>query len=114
MDIIVPVGLIKSEYSSFIHFLIENDVVSIGLAFIISTQATNVFNDMMTSIISPIFARIIGSNESKIEDVTLHIFGIKFLIGKFLFSLLHFYIILLILFYIVRLMPISKANLIKK
>jgi large-conductance mechanosensitive channel len=110
MDIISNVGLLKSEYSNFINFLIENNVVSMGLAFIISTQVTAVFNDMMTSIISPIFARIIGSSESKIEDVKLHIFGIEFLIGKFLFSLLHFYIILLILFYIVRLMPMPNKK----
>ncbi len=111
MDIIQPVSLIKSEYSNFINFLIENNVISIGLAFIISNQVITVFNDMMTSIISPIFARIIGSSESQIENVKLHIFGIEFLIGKFLFSLLHFYIILIILFYIVRLMPIPNKKL---
>jgi large-conductance mechanosensitive channel len=108
MDIIVPIDLVKSEYSQFINFLIKNNVVSMGLAFIISTQVTSVFNNFMTSIISPIFARLVGSSEKNIEDVKLHIFGIEFLIGQFLFGLLHFYIILLILFYLVRLLPLPK------
>jgi large-conductance mechanosensitive channel len=104
------INIIGNEYSKFYNFLVEYNVISIGMAFIISNQVTTVFNNLMTSIISPIFARIFSSQETKIENVKLHIFGIEFLIGNFLFGLLHFYIVLIILYYIIKLMPMPTKT----
>ena len=97
--------VVSSEMNQFYKFIIDNKIFQIGIAFIVSNQVTDLFGKFMKDIISPILARLIGSEEEKLEHVKVTIFGIKFDIGNFVLGLLHFIIVILILFYIVRLLP---------
>jgi large-conductance mechanosensitive channel len=59
----------------------------------------------MKDIISPIVARLIGSDEKKLENHKLIILGMHFDIGSFILSLFNFWLILVIVFYLVRALP---------
>jgi large-conductance mechanosensitive channel len=93
------------EVSQFYKFIIDNRIFQLGIAFIISNQVTDVFGRLMKDIVSPVLAKLIGSEEEKLEHVTITVFGMKLAIGNFALGLIHFGIILIILFYIVRLLP---------
>jgi len=101
-------NIITSEYEKFYKFLIDYHIVSIGMAFVISNQVNSLFNNLMTDIISPIIAKLVGSSEKKIEDIEFNIFGAKILLGKFIFNLVHFYIVLLILYYLSKVLPLPN------
>lgn len=105
-----PVNLLTTEYSRFYNFLINYNVISIGLAFIVSNQVNIVFRDAMATIVSPILGRIFGGREKKLEDLKIRILGMEFQIGKLLFSILNFYIILVILFYLTEFLPVPGSK----
>ncbi len=96
---------VGSELSQFYKFMVDNNVIQIGVAFIISNQVTSVFGSLMKDIISPIVARLIGSDEKKLENHKLIILGMHFDIGSFILSLFNFWLILVIVFYLVRALP---------
>jgi large-conductance mechanosensitive channel len=97
--------VLSYEINQFYKFIIDNKIFQIGIAFVVSNQVTDVFGRLMKDIVSPILAKLIGSEEEKLEHVTIKIYGMKFGIGNFILGLLHFAIVLLILFYLVRLLP---------
>lgn len=96
---------VGSELQQFYQFMIQNHVIQIGVAFIISNQVTILFKDFMNDIISPILAKIIGSHQKDFKNHKIEIFGMDFKIGTFLLSFINFWIILFIVFYLVRALP---------
>ncbi len=110
MQAIIPIptiDVIGDEYNHFFEFLIKYNILYIGLATVIGNEVSYVFSDLMSDIISPILAKIIGSNEKKIEHITVKCFGITFNIGNFLYTLLNFAIIMIILYYFTKFLNIS-------
>lgn len=105
-----PTELLSAEYGKFLKFILDFNIISIGFGFIVSQNFQIVFNDLMKGIISPIITKIIGSEKKNLEEVKLVIFGMEIYIWKFIFSLLNFYLILLILFYLARILPFSTMK----
>lgn len=105
-----PTEIFSSEYGKFMNFMMDFNIISIGVGFIVSQQLQIVFNDLMKGIVSPIITKIIGSEKKNLEEVKLNIFGMEIYIWKFLFSVLNFYLILVILFYLARLLPLSTVK----
>jgi len=108
--IYIPGDIISSEYSKFYKFLIDYHIVSIGMAFVIGNQVNTLFGNLMEDIISPIIAKLIGSSEKRVEDIKVNLFGTKILLGKFIFNLIHFYIVLLILYYLSKILPLPNEK----
>jgi large-conductance mechanosensitive channel len=98
-------NVLAYEVNQFYKFIIDNRIFQLGIAFIVSNQVTDVFGRLMKDIVSPVLAKLIGSDEERLEHITITIFGMKLAIGNFALGLIHFGIILIILFYIVRLLP---------
>lgn len=96
---------VGSELHQFYQFMVANNVIQIGVAFIISNQVTLLFKNFMTDIISPIIGKLLGSHEKDFVDHKIEIFRMQFKLGSFILSLLNFWIILIIVFYLVRALP---------
>lgn len=105
-----PTELLTQEYSKFLQFMMDFNIISIGIGFIVSQNLQIVFNDLMKGIVSPIITKLIGSEKKNLEEVKLNIFGMEIYIWKFLFSVLNFYLILVVLFYLARILPLSSVK----
>lgn len=88
-------------FSNFFNFLKNKNILSLGLAFIISMNVNKLSNDFITSIVSPLINRIFGTeSDIELKDRKITIFGITFLIGNFINSLIQFIVILYIVYWI--------------
>jgi large-conductance mechanosensitive channel len=105
-----PTEILSSEYGKFMDFLLNFNIISIGIGFIVSQNLNIVFNDLMKGVISPIITKLIGSEKKNLEEVKLVVFGIDLYIWKFLFSIINFYLILIILFYLSKFLPVKKSK----
>jgi large conductance mechanosensitive channel len=97
--------LFGTEVEGFTNFLAENNIVQTGVAFLFSIQTSIIITSLMTDIISPILARILGTDKQKLEDFKLNIFGIHFAIGDFILQFINFILILLIVYQLLKLIP---------
>ena len=88
-------------FSNFFNFLKNKNILSLGLAFIISMNVNKLSNDFISSIVSPLINRIFGTeSDIQLKDRKITIFGITFLIGNFINSLIQFIVILYIVYWI--------------
>lgn len=88
-------------FDNFLNFLKNKNIIPLGLTFIISLNINKISNDFIESIVSPIINRFFGKESTiALKDRTITIFGITFLIGKFINSLLQFIVILYIVYWI--------------
>jgi large conductance mechanosensitive channel len=100
-------SVIANEFSQFLEFISGANIVQVGTALLITNQITILFANIMTDLIAPIISRLTGSND-EFKQYHLTIFGVKFKIGDFILSFLNFMIILLMIYYLVRLIPASS------
>jgi len=94
-----------TEVDGFMDFLSENNMVQTGIAFLFGIQISALINSLMTDIISPILARLLGTDKQKLEDLKLNILGIHFAVGDFLLQFINFMLILLIVYQLLKLIP---------
>jgi large-conductance mechanosensitive channel len=85
------------------NFLVGKNVLELGLAFIVSSNINRVASDFIDNIVSPVINKISSSEEEKLKDAKISIFGIKFEIGNFLMSLLKFIITMIVIYYVFKL-----------
>lgn len=105
-----PTQIITDQYSKFLKFMMDYNVIAIGLGFIVADQLGILFKNLMDGIASPIITKLIGSEKKNLEEVKLTVFGMDLYIWKFLFSLFNFYLILVFLFYISKLLPFDPSK----
>ena len=109
---------IYSGFKKFISFIKKEDVINLGIGFILATAINNFLLIVIDSIIMPIVNRIFGpeasaniidttdasnasnNNVIKFKNRTFNIFGINFGIGQFVIGLVQFIIILYIVYLI--------------
>jgi large-conductance mechanosensitive channel len=103
-------NILISELNEFYKFMIDNEILQIGLAFVISHQVINLFKVFIEDIVSPILAKLINSKEYRIENINIDIFGINLRIGNFFMHLLQITIVLIIIFYLIRLLPKNAVS----
>jgi len=109
---------ISFNFARFIKFLEENNIIAVAIAAVLSERISEVTNSFVKDIIMPILNRD-GDNDGerdikKLEDAKIKIKGIEFGIGKFIYTIVKFFIIMYIIFIImniikkaVRVRPIS-------
>lgn len=85
------------QLQKFIKFLADKNIITTGIAFIIAFQVNKLFLAFIEDIATPVANRVMSE---KIGEVTTKVVGITFKTGDFIFSLFHFLIILLCIYYI--------------
>lgn len=93
---------INNTVSDFYTFLIDKNIIQLGTAFIISAQINQLASKFIENIISPVIKRVVGGEEESLKGTTFTILGIKFEIGDFIAQLLKFLIMMIILYYMFK------------
>lgn len=101
-------SIFNSQYHEFVDFMMSKNVFSIGIAFIISQQVNDLFTNLMTNLFSPLIGLMIGGKVKNLEDVKITVRNSEFGIGKVIMKLLNFIIVLVLVFYMVKFLPIEK------
>lgn len=106
----------KIQYTGqdFWQFLNENNVISIGIAFIIAMQVNALGTSFVDSIISPIINAILGDGEDSLAEQEFVIFGIEFKFGLFIASLIKFALFMFIIYIIFSVSGIRKIQMASK
>ena len=125
---IVDGKIIYSGFKKFINFLKKDNIINIGIGFILAASIKDFIDIFVNNIMMPFVNRMFGpqpktnmtdatdatdatSNMIKFKNRTVYIFGINFGIGEFVIGLVQFIIILYIV-YLISIIPIF-SNLAK-
>src|SRR5438105_965533 len=90
--------IVGNTYREFVKFLTNNNVIGVGLAFIIATQVGSIAQALVDNIISPIINAMSPSEELQFKDVTVNLLGAEIEIGKFIQKVLQFLLIMTVIF----------------
>lgn len=105
---------IKNTLSDFSEFILDYGVLQIGIAFVIGVQLNRLTTDFVDNIIAPIIDRFTKNDEVNLRRKKLEVFGIEFELGNFIVSLINFFLLMIILFYIFKIIGGKKHHLNKK
>lgn len=87
---------------NFLSFLVENNVVSVAVATVVSERVIELINTIIDGIVMPIINRDMDgdgvSDFKTLEEKEFHFYGMKFKIGKLATSLIKFVIIMYVMF----------------
>jgi large-conductance mechanosensitive channel len=89
-------------YEGFLAFLLDRNILSVGIGLIIATQLSKISNSFIESIVSPIINKVIGSNTDTLKEYRIEIFGIKFEIGNLLINIINLIFIIFLIYFIWR------------
>lgn len=96
-----------NSYYEFLEFIKKNNIMSLGMAFIIGTQVNSLASSFIDSIVSPIIKTVSTTQNKKLKDINVEVLGAKIEIGNFVNELLKFLLTMLIIFYIFKLLDIT-------
>jgi len=99
-----------NTFSGFLHFLMQNNVLQLSLAFIIGNYVDTLSTAFLDDIISPILNKLFPGNDN-FENYTLTLFGIPFKIGPFILIILKALLVSFIIFIIVTYTPTLTQQL---
>ena len=99
MNIDVPKH-INTLTEEFKDFLIKTNVAHLIIAFIVGSYVTKLSSNITTVIITPIVSKLTGNNIKNIESFEINIFGVSFKIGKLLYMIFDFLLMMIIIFLI--------------
>ena len=112
---------IKTNLEGFLGFLLDRNILSVGIGLIVATQVNKITTMFVESVISPILNRIMGTNTDKFKDYRVEVFGIKFELGNLIIQFINMILTLFIIYLIWRisLLPnfksiVDKFNIIKE
>ena len=112
---------IKTNLEGFLGFLLDRNILSVGIGLIVATQVNKITTIFVESVISPILNRIMGSNSDKFKDYRVEVFGVKFELGNLITQFINMILTLFIIYLIwrVSLLPnfksiTDKFNIIKE
>ena len=91
--------IIIDSVKDFLKFLIEKNIVNTGIAFILAFQINKLFLIFVDDIAAPIAERILSE---KVNKVTTEVGGINFKTGDFIFALFRFFVILVCIYYMIK------------
>ena len=94
----------KSTYNGFIKFLTKRNVIQMVMAFVIAGYVSDMSKQFTSIIIDPITDKLLSSDK-KIEDYTLNIFGMNMRIGRLIYLITRFLIMVFILYLLFVIIP---------
>jgi large conductance mechanosensitive channel len=83
---------------NFSEFLKEFNIIPLAFSLVISLNLNQLVNSFGLNIITPIVNTLFQNKDIKLEERTLTIFNITFGYGKFLISIIQFFITVFILY----------------
>lgn len=87
---------------NFMSFLIENNVVQVAVATVISERVVELINTIIDGVIMPILNRDMDgdgvSDFKSFEEKEIHFFGMTFKVGKVITSIIKFIIVMYVMF----------------
>ena len=96
------------NFIRFIKFIEYHNIASVAIAAVLSERIGHLTNEFVDNIILPVMNIDLNNDGVKdfkfIEDMTIKIGPVKFIIGKFLISFIKFVIVMYILFVISKML----------
>ena len=85
---------VGSEVVGIGKFLMEENIMQLGIAFIISIQLDQVTSSFVDDILSPIILLIFGAHKTKsMKDLYFEVYEVRINYGNFILSLMKFLIL---------------------
>jgi large-conductance mechanosensitive channel len=106
------VNISANESEGFFNFLFKHDIVNIGIGLILASQLGNIVKIISEELVAPIINKITVSQTKKLEDYKITVLGMEFKIGNILIVIINFMLMLLIIYYIYKLIMVSKEDFI--
>ena len=91
--------MMKNIIQEFKSFIFRGNVISLAVGLIIGAAFQEIVASMTENILSPIIGLFIGRNFDALE---WHVLGVSIRYGAFLTSVMNFFILALVVFFIVR------------
>jgi len=83
-------------------FLVENNVVAVAVATVISERVVELINTIIDGILMPIINRDMDgdgiSDFKSFEEKEIHFFGMTFKVGKVITSIIKFVVVMYVMF----------------
>ena len=97
--------VIESEISGVGKFLMEENIIQLGIAFIISIQLNQVTSSLIDDILSPFLLLQFGADKTQsMKDLYIEIYSVRINYGTFLLALMKFLLLVIILYNVVLIM----------
>jgi large-conductance mechanosensitive channel len=91
----------------FSNFVSKYNIIPVGISFLVSNQVNKVFNEIMNNLLLPIVSGLTGKSQEEFQELKVSILGIELQIGRIFFSIIHFVIFLILLFYIIQILNLK-------
>ena len=102
---------VTQQAKEFYEFLVKNNIIQIGTAFIIGTQINNLATAFVDNIVSPVVVAISSKDSTKnLSQTYVEILGVRFQIGQFIMTLLKFMIMMLVLYYMFKIIGLETKK----
>lgn len=102
---------IESEIEGVGKFLMEENIIQLGIAFIISIQLNQVTSSLVDDILSPFLLLLFGADKTQsMKDLYFEIRSVRINYGSFLLALIKFLLLVIILYNVV--LVLAKYQLI--
>ena len=84
----------------FIKFLKEYKIVTLAVAFVMSTASTNLVNSIVKDVVMPVVSPLLSTG--KWQDAVIDVAWARIAIGSFLAELLNFIVLALVVFIVAK------------
>jgi len=101
--------LVRHQAAGFVHFLQDYAVVGLALGFIVGQQANGVVKQFVASFLDPLFKVWLGQDLST-QTATLHHEGTAIAVpwGAFVYTLFEFFVVLLVMYAVIKLFKLDR------
>jgi large-conductance mechanosensitive channel len=106
------VNLIQSQIVGLIKFLIEKNIIQMGIGLLLAAQVGHITKMLQDVIISPIVNRLTFGHVKKLEDLKHEMFGIEFKTGSLLVTLINLIFVIVLVYYIWKLTQLEDFKFI--
>jgi len=93
-------SIIKTNLSSFIKFLLEKNIIQMGIGFIIATQVKTFIDNITHYLLNPIVTKIVPRENTPESNLQKNIFGINFNYGQIIIEFLTFMLMIVLVYFI--------------
>lgn len=98
-------GRFKGTVSGFIDFIRERGVMGLAIGFVLGGAVSKITTSFSTDIVNPTLAYFFGGTE-RLGDITIGAIAV----GKFLASVLDFFILALVVYLIFKVLRLDKLD----
>ncbi len=105
--------ILKKQTQGFVQFVREQGVVGLAIGFILGTAAKDLVNALVEDIFQPLIGLLFGSTEG-LEAAVFVMRGAEVRYGHFLSTMLDFFIIAAVVYFVFKGLKLDKLDLKKE